>query len=397
MKRKIIPIIVSSATMAISGQSFAEINMNGFATMVAGQSLTEDKELHGYDEKLRFEKGSNLGLQFSSDLGEGVTATAQLMTRGENDWSIEAEWAYISYEVNDSIKLIAGKQRSPFYMYSDYVDVGYAYHWLTPPENVYALPFDSSNGISMIMSNYFGDLDSTLQVMFGRTQKDGFSLSGNDADLDSYNSFTFNWTGVYDFATFRLGHSMAKIDIGLAPMKQIADGWQAYDDASAFEADELIKQINVNEDPVSFSGLGLTLDFDTYFVVAEYTLLNLSESFIGKSQSYYISAGYRFDNFTAHVTYGGDSSTANETIQEQLDEIDSTYAGAGVDAAYQGLKAGTEQLADAEADSTDISAGLRWDFHPATAFKFDLTQRTDNLLDEDNSALIYRAALTTVF
>jgi len=466
MNRKILPMAITAATMSVAGLSNAEINMNGFATVGTGLVLTEGKSYGGYDEKLRFDSGSNVGLQFSSDMGDGLNATAQFIARGSDNWSVEAEWAYISYEVTDSIKVIAGKQRSPFYMYSDYVDVGYAYHWVTPPDGVYSLPFDSTNALALVSNNYFGDLDSTFQVLVGRNNQE-INFNG-PSKMDSYNTFTVNWTGVYEFATFRLGYSKGKLDIGIDALNDLTTPWEdiegtvrdytyagAYkevyeqtyaptyagnyaaqitagaDEANAVLAAEtaataaatagaeatatayataaaaavadidgqkISDGIKIDEDDVTFAGVGVTLDFDTYFFVAELTRLDLGDSLVGLNTSSYIGAGYRMNDFTFHATYGMDEDKTSSTLFDDIDPnlLDKDHASyvpalAGLtDAAKATLEAGN-------AKSHYITVGTRWDFHPSSALKLDMTQYVNDLAEEDAETSLFRLALTTVF
>ena len=82
-------------------------------------------------------------------LGDDWAVTTQFVARGSNAWDLEAEWAYISFDASDERRLLFGRQRAPFYMYSDFLDVSYAYHWIKPPSGVYSLPFDVFDGINL--------------------------------------------------------------------------------------------------------------------------------------------------------------------------------------------------------------------------------------------------------
>ena len=128
-------LILSSAMIA--GNSQAEIVLNGFASIVGGVTTSKDESLSGYDDSISFNQDSFFALQASSDLTEGLSVTAQIMARGENEWDPEFEWAYVAYEATDNLRILAGRQRVPFYMFSDFLDVSYAYPWITPTEAVY--------------------------------------------------------------------------------------------------------------------------------------------------------------------------------------------------------------------------------------------------------------------
>jgi len=73
----------------------------------------------------------------------------------------------LSYEINDSTQINAGKLRIPFYRYSDFLDVGYAYPWARPPQTVYNLVFSTFDGLSIVNNHTIGDWDSTVQAVYG--------------------------------------------------------------------------------------------------------------------------------------------------------------------------------------------------------------------------------------
>ena len=45
----------------------------------------------GYDDNIDFSQQSNFAIQFDADIND-VTATAQLIARGENDYDVDMEW-----------------------------------------------------------------------------------------------------------------------------------------------------------------------------------------------------------------------------------------------------------------------------------------------------------------
>ena len=159
-------LILSSAIFAANSQ--AEITLNGFASIVGGVTTSSDDTLYGYDQDIDFSQGSLFAIQASADLGDSLTATVQLLARGENDWDPDFEWAYIAYDASDNLRVLAGRQRVPFYMYSDFLDVSYAYPWITPPEGVYSVAFDTFDGLGAIYSTSMGSFDAN----FGECGKD---------------------------------------------------------------------------------------------------------------------------------------------------------------------------------------------------------------------------------
>ena len=126
-------LLALSLSALLAAPAYADLTINGFASIKAGMTLDSDDTLYGYDDSLDFKNESLFAVQLMSDLGDKLSVTAQLMGRGADDFDVDFEWAFISYQLTDEVRINAGRLRTPFYKYSDYRDVGYAYDWLRVP------------------------------------------------------------------------------------------------------------------------------------------------------------------------------------------------------------------------------------------------------------------------
>lgn len=377
---------LTCATLLFAQQAVADMNFNGFATMAGGMTLSSDETLNGYDSDLLFDQNSLLGIQANADLGEGLSAVAQIVSKGRNNWEPEFEWAYIGYEFNENFKLIAGKQRWPFYMYSDYVDVSYAYHWIVPPEAVYNLPFNSATGVGALITGNLGEATSTLHIVTGRNREDLVS-DGVQIPTDTKNMLGFSWTLDFDWLALRVGYSTSEILFGFSDVEPLAAAWTQ---AGWPEFSEYILADDGDESG-SFGGFGFTIDHNDYLVVGEYTTLSTEGSFIqDESESYYLSVGKHFDNLLPHITYGVQEVTPSSTAF--LDVVPT-----GVSPDLDALIAGTQGAFNASAAELNyVIVGLRWDFHPSAAFKVEFKSQKDEIpLNETNKLL--RFAIVSVF
>lgn len=379
---------------AVSAQ--AEVNFNGFATLAGGSTLSEDDRLFGYDEKFDYENNSLLALQATSDLGDGLSATAQVIARGSNQWNAKLAWAYVGYELNDNVKIIAGRQRMPFYVFSDYLDVSYAYHWITPPEGTYALPFDSTNGVGVIITNQLGSADSTLHIVTGRIKEDLQLDQEREADLSSM--FSAAWTLNFSDFSLRAGYAQAdlqysipEIESALASstpneLNQLVGGLALY-------GYDITNELLANDDDNkgTFLGFGGTYDNGDWLLITEYTEVTVENTTLpAKQVSYYGTLGKRFGNFTPHITFGVNENTANNDF---LDDIPD-----GADPTLDALKAGAAGIFNSNISTTEneyTTVGVRWDFHSSAAFKVDYTMH-DNIRDDKSDNLL-RFAISTVF
>jgi len=374
-------LAVACLAGSLSFSAQADLSINGFATLAGGMTLSDEDELYGYDDTFSFKSNSLMGLQVDADLGEGLTATAQITAKGADQWDTEFSWAYIGYEVNDNLKFLVGRQRIPYYQYSDFVDIGYAYHWIAPPEETYSIPFDNTDGIGAILTNELGPFSSTLHLVYGRLTEE---VEGND--LDSKNQISGAWNMNWDWLTFRLGYSQSDIQLGVPQVEAIAGAWEL----AGFP--EFVPPISVTDDnnSGSYTNFGVTVDYDNLLIVTEITEQKLEGTPFAESRgSYYASFGYRFDSIMPHFTFGAVEQTPSD--YSFLDAVPS-----GVSPQLDALAGGTVQLFESSREDLEYYIiGVRWDFHSSAALKVDYKSLKNTLTDENTNLL--RFAISTVF
>lgn len=366
MKKTLLTPCLLAATIATSAQA-ADVRFNGFASVVAGMTTSEgtaivrnamnpaiidgttdatfvaDNPSSGvYDDDISFKPDTIFGLQVSADLGNGLSVTGQFTGAGGEDFDANVAWAYISYELNESWTMVAGRQRLPFFFYSDFLDVGYAYHWMRPPVET-QVAVDTLDGIQFRHESSLGSWDTRVQLYGGASNNDSEAI-GDEANLENAVGAVFYASN--DWLQLRATHMVTDFYLETAGE---AFG-QGEDDA--VDAD--------------FTGLAAHMTFGNAFIVAEYVTYEFDDAIqpVGWTtyEGAYISGGYRIGDFTPHITF----STENQEIE------DSVYAAAG--------------LTDGDDASESITVGVRWDFHPQAAFKVEYQTRSD---ESDNNIEAY--------
>ena len=158
-------------TAAIS-QAHAEVQINGFGSIRGGQMISTDgnkpllPNLYN-DDEFTFTDESLFALQFSSDLGEGLSATIQLMSEGKNNWDLEAKWAYMTYDFNEKHTIKAGRLSNPLFYNSEYESVGYAHNFARLPKSVYwGFDFSTIEGVSLDSNWELGDYYLTTKALY---------------------------------------------------------------------------------------------------------------------------------------------------------------------------------------------------------------------------------------
>lgn len=379
MKYSLAACIGAAALLiGLPSQAQDKIEWSGFGNIAAGMTTGSDDQLFGYDNDLDFNPETLFALQAKASLSDKLTVTTQLMSRGSDDFDLGVEWAYLQYQLTDSTSVNMGKLRLPLYIYSDSLDVGYSYHWLRTPQSVYRVAFDNYTGVSVQHNAFVGDFIFNTQVIAG-TVKDDVEAGGSELSQAELNNLIgFNASAIYNNLTMRIAYyqtndtniHLQEIDTLLTSLEQIGAG----DVASELEA---------SEDKGSFAGIGFMYDNFNWFVGAEYTQLEVENSYIPKQRSSYITAGKRFENWSLHATLG---QTDDEIVDaEQRFTVPAPQ--------LQGIV--NQVLGGVVNEATYSSVGVNFNVAPGAVFKFDVTHSDDKRTDA--SDVLVSAAVQFVF
>lgn len=370
LKRKLL-----AATIAIlfCGASQAAVDINGFASIKGGMALSHDDELYGYDNDFNFKNESLAALQVKSDLGDKLSVTAQLLGRGANDWEVKFEWAFLSYDLTDSLRINAGRLRTPFYKYSDFRDVGYAYDWSRVPQSVYGLGFDNIEGASLYHTTTLGNFDSSLQFIVGSFDGDtSIGTAVAQAQIDNITGVT--WELGQDGYSFRVAYLIGKTTFYVDALDNSTAG--LYAQLTGFGLGTLARNLDIVDESSAFAGIGFNIDKNDWLLVSEITKATVENSFISDQKSYYVSVGHRFDTITPYVSYEKEDNNAKTEI----------YAGVPSASPVYGTVAGLVNSLELERDSVNV--GVRYDFHPSAAFKAQYTNADNKTANRKDSVIV---------
>jgi hypothetical protein len=364
-----------------------DFNFSGFLSVGGGMVDDENGPAYGgYDEEDFMIDNNLLGVQISSNVSDKVTATVQLTARSENDYEVDAEWAYLSWQATENSKIRAGRLRTPFYMYSDFLDVGYAYAWISPPQEVYYLPFNNVNGVDFYTANTLGIFDTTFQAYFG----------GFDDELDLNNdgfaeeAKTRNQMGVAgtlgkDWWTLRAAYHKADLWVDVTGVSLGANtigDFAGILTSLGFGANA--NNLLVEEDSVTFAEVGLNIDTGRFVAAAEYVEFEADDALFSKNKRGYVMGGVRFGEWLVHLT-----------ASQSKDEASHPEAGIPVAPQTAPLIGALQAVAASQAIERDvITVGTRWDVTSGTALKFQI----DDIDDENQGdQKVFSVALQTVF
>ncbi len=359
----------------------AEVRINGFANLIGGIT-SSNESLYGYNDNISFSEESLFAVQISGDINDKMTATGQLVARGENDYDPDFEWAYLTYQATDNISISAGRLRLPLFKYSASSDVGYSYHWVTAPRAVYAISFNNLDGFRVDYSSYAGDLEYNLQAAFGTISND-LGTSAGPASLQVNNAMLVSAEAVYNNLKIRGSYLTSEASLDLASLDS------TFETLKQVGLNELADNLEFKDDTATFTGLGIEYDTFDWFIGSEWTQIEIEDSFNPTTTAFYVTAGFRSGKWTPSVTY--EKYDANNPFKF-LDKVAilPEQVQPTATAVVIGLQEGFVS------EYSVVSVGARYDLDTNVALKVDVSTSSDDINSAGDANLL-RVAVNYVF
>lgn len=380
-----------SVLVTCTGTSSAvELDISGFGSFVGGIKRKDVPYLNYETNDLDFKPDSIAGVQISGQINEKASATVQIIANGVDNWNAVTDWAYVSYQPRSDFTWKLGRFRVPFFLYSEHINVGYTYPWISPPYSVYQIPFTSIDGLNAEYSISVNDIDLEFQAYGGGSRFEQNTGVLEDMETETRNQFGFVAQASWSSWLARMAVHQARLFIDTSSsargqaIEAIAANLRA--DGYAEVADNLL----VNDDRANFADAALQYDNDTFLFVLESSYFTGHDTTpVGANRNFYITTGIRDDAFTYHLTFGRAHSDAPD-IASDLPES-SPY--------FSLLTLATDAFRPHERSWT---LGMRWDFAERMAFKSevlylpDFQAALDNGKDEFNMTIL-RMGIQTIF
>ena len=345
MRIKTLSVLGLMCGLTAPAVSLAEVELSGYLTFATTYASTDNTGDITYYNALAntdhwdFDTRMNhVGVQIYSALTDKVSVTLALTAQGgQSGYEVTPEWAYGTYQFNQDWGLRMGRFKGPFYMVSDYRDVGYAYPWVRPPEEVYSTnPIKSVNGLDLVFQKTVNDVNYLLEI-YGGSGTNETLVNANLApgfcppatcpyaptdvpfEFETYNSAGFSASIGTEAITFRAGYYNTKVNA--PPIVSAESG--------------------------SFAGVGLIVDWRNILFYSEYVQRDtdntptMSVAFPDQN-AWYATLGYRFSSFLPYVTFA-DIDEGNDAVPNALRQ-------------------------------SSVALGLRWDIDDAAAVKFEAKQ-----------------------
>lgn len=368
--------------LCFSSIAQAEMKWNGYTSLVAGTNLSDGESYDGYvDGTIDFKRHSVVGLQATADVPGGVKIVAQVVMKGSNDFELSTDWLYASYDLTEEQTVRFGRMRSAFYKYSDYLDVGLAYHWITPPREAYTVNFHTIDGFGYNYESSFKGVDFIFDFAYGKYDESQYSDNLEEDivfQLDNY-SVTSMELAKGDFA---LRYAYVASDLSI--LSPTLDG--AYELLNDLGLSQAAEDYRASDDDGRFKGLAFTYDNGSQFFVSESTSISGGRTFFAKVEGWYSSLGHRSGSFVYHLTYGEEKTHPSYFVLNSIPDDSPVY----------GLFNGS--ISNQKRKTKTTTAGVRYNLSSNSALKFELSDVDDtNSPGTEGKGTLFKFGLAATF
>ena len=297
---RVLGLAICLASTSAFALEQGEALINGFGTVgVTNLGGEDDGRSYGIsgqtNDSWRGDQLSKFGAQLTYGVTDSVGLTLQTTAKAYGDeWKANLEWAYLSWQSTDNLMMRFGRLRTPFYMYSESIDVGFSYPWLRLPDEVYSqVQLSNYEGADIVYNLPLSFATLSFQLAGGIAKNRDYYIYDEEFDIDYDNVFGSSVSlATNDFGTFRVGYVEADIDTDISG--SFTDIFGNPGTASLLALDK---------DKGKFTSIGYQYDNGTWLTANEWTSRVIENDGSNSTDSFYLMGGRRFGDFLAHVTY----------------------------------------------------------------------------------------------
>jgi hypothetical protein len=257
------------------------------------------------DSSLEWTTDSLIGAQWQTRWSNKIDTSLQLVAkdRFNNTLDSAVEWGFIRYRPLDGLDLRLGRLGMDTFMLSDYRQVSYAYQWVRPPHDFYALlSLYNFDGIDLSKRIDFSNSSLLIKTFYGKSQvKYPIDSSGKEQiELDFVPSgISFN----FETGAWKARYSFAQVTIKNDALEAITNALQSLSPLW-LEAPWLAQQVSTKDKEFRYYSLGLAYDNNSWWMQTEVSQLRSQTGLTPQSFHTYLSLGKRIEKFSLYVIGG---------------------------------------------------------------------------------------------
>lgn len=378
------PLVALAVAAALpSLASAVDFSYSGFSTAGYAQSDTNDAQVgysgqpEGVDEGGSFETDSKLGVQVTAKFNDLISATLQGVAYADlsGDWEPRLDWAYVRVAPLQNLSFRAGYLRTPTFMYSDSVFVGYANIWVRPPLEVYNMSsVYQMRGADATWRTSLGPVMVTVNPYVGDSEVD---LPNETLDVPKWLGLAT--TAEYGSFTARVGYSEVELGSGIKSVSPLINGLRAVPASFCGACTSEASRLDTDGVLLHNFNVGVQFDDGTNFVATEYAALRSENYLVSAKKGAYATYGRRFGNLMPYATYA----------QLRRDEVTQSNAIPAV-GPLAALHAGVNAVIDqGSGDQNSYSVGVRYEVPSFSVVKGALVKlQLDHIDTKDTNGML---------
>lgn len=254
--------------------------LSGFSSAVF-QKSDSDTPFNGIGDVGVSDEGTFSGMRFGVNINAHVNdkimlASQLLSSKENNNYNTRVDWAFVSYQVLDDLTVRTGKVKYPVGIANEYVSVGYAYPWISPPALFYSLSSqgpqvtrEAYTGGSVLWRKYVGDFNYSVDLFGGEVNLGNMvvrALKGITASVD--------WDD--------------RVLIQMSSYQGTMDN----DTMLAMDGERHAAHV-----------IGIKVDWGNVVGYAEYADVDMGDFKAGNGSAWYGSLGYRLGSFLPYANF----------------------------------------------------------------------------------------------
>jgi hypothetical protein len=384
-RTSILALAIAAALPSVA--SAVDFSYNGFSTASYSQTDTDQAQV-GYlgqpdaiDSSGSFAFDSKLGLQITARFNDRFSATAQGVAYADltGDWEPHLDWAYLRAQVTPTLSARAGLLRTPLFMFSDSIFIGYSNVWLRAPLEIYnQSPVYQLRGADLNWRGSAGPVTVGLQPYYGESHVD----TKYDDELTGTSTRTTlhatGWTGLvataeYASLSLRASYSRMKIETDLPAVQALIDGVDSIPAAFCPGCADVARSLHLKGARYTNMSLGAQYDDGANVAIAEYAKRTDNDRIISADMhGAYLTYGRRFGNFMPYFT-------------KAIHRVDSPLSTDGIPSVgpLAPLAAGVNQAISSTSDQDSYSFGVRYELPGFSVVKGALLKVQLDHIDTD--------------
>lgn len=303
--------LVLTALMALSTPPAAQainapsLEVHGYGTGGFGTTTGQYTDVYSSSNGTRndFTLLSRLGVNLRADLDMDWELKAEIEMRGDrNEFGSFLNWGFLSYRADDWLALRGGRLITPYWLYSQQIDVGFSYPWTYLPAEVYGLTgsIKSLSGLSALSTVKLarGIWQTEIQVGEGTNKITdvGAPFAKTKSTYTAQQNDALAIETTYEFDHFLLGR------VGYAQSQlQLQANTRTTSSTTPMVITEVVSGLDVGF--TRLFSLGVKYDRKGIFASSEWVKRTIQGTAFPTASAFYVMGGFDLGRWSPHYTY----------------------------------------------------------------------------------------------